>query len=374
VEVEYIVKKERKIMKKVLAIIISSCLLLTFFVGCTSAPPAGQTGNLQVEVGDAPASAGVDHIWITIANLETHQGGGGPWTIIDPNPPMFDLKTIEGSQAFLTSQNLDTGRYTQIRFDITDIAVQVGPIKYDAAPPDDKIRLVEPFDIVDGETTKIIVDFNASEELYFNSQGEYAFNPIIRLIVPVPGILGIVTPSMDNGEVGVEYRAGLRPQLQAIGGKKPYTWSVSSGSLPPGLTLNPSTAVISGTSTQQGTYTFTIVVADSSSPQMTDSKSFTVRINPPLSVVIVDTSLPSGEKGEPYVAVIDVEFGLPPYTFTVTKGSLPPGLDMFGYGSDGMVDISGTPTQSGDFSFSITVTDSSSPTTVDTQDFTLFIQ
>jgi hypothetical protein len=361
-------------MKKVLAVLITSCLLLTFFAGCTSAPPAGQTGDLQVMVGDAPPSAGVDHIWITIANLETHQGGGGPWTMIDPNPPTFDLKAIEGAQQFLTEQTLNTGRYTQIRFDITDIAVQVGPIRYAVKPPDDKTRLIEPFDIVDGETTQIIIDFNASEEIYFNSQGEYAFNPVIRLIVPVPGVLGIVTPSIDNGEVGVEYRAGLRPQLQVVGGTKPYKWSVSSGSLPPGLTLDPSSAVISGTPTQPGTYTFTILVTDSSSPPMTDSRSFTVRINPSLSVIIITTSLPSGEKGEPYVAVIDAEFGITPYTFTVTQGSLPPGLDMFGYGSDGMVDISGTPTQSGDFSFSISVTDSSSPTTVDTQDFTLFIQ
>ena len=46
--------------------------------------------------------------------------------------------------------------------------------------------------------------------------------------------------------------------MKATGGKAPYTWSVVNGALPPGLSLNASTGVISGITTTKGTYNFTV--------------------------------------------------------------------------------------------------------------------
>lgn len=374
-------------MKKVSIFVAVFILVSALLTGCSGSPrdkqtgtpvitnpPPNEIGYLQVVVADAPPSASVDHIWMTLVNIETHQGGSGPWTLIDSNPPLFDLKLTEGSQQVLTSQTLLVGTYTQIHFELANVAIQNGPTKNDAKLSHDDVRLVENFKIVAGETTKVILDFNASESLIFNSQGEYLFDPVVHLLVSKPGVLGIVTPGLDNGEIGAPYRAGLRPQLQAIGGTKPYKWSISVGALPPGLSLNAATGVISGNPSHVGSYIFTVQVTDSSTPAQTNSMSFTVRIAPALGVVIATTSLPNGEQGEPYVAVLDAIFGVTPLTFTVSSGSLPDGLTMFGFGSQGSVDISGTPTKSGDYSFSITVTDSSSPPQSDTQDFNLFIK
>jgi hypothetical protein len=61
--------------------------------------------------------------------------------------------------------------------------------------------------------------------------------------------LVVLTTSLPSGTVGVPYSA----QLAASGGKPPYKWTVVSGSLPPGLTLDPTTGIISGVPTQAGT-------------------------------------------------------------------------------------------------------------------------
>lgn len=68
----------------------------------------------------------------------------------------------------------------------------------------------------------------------------------------------ITTPSLPDGEVGVDYAT---EQLNAIRGEPPYTWSVLQGELPPGLSLN-SGGILSGTPTEGGLYAFTVVVED----------------------------------------------------------------------------------------------------------------
>ena len=63
----------------------------------------------------------------------------------------------------------------------------------------------------------------------------------------------------SSGQVGVAYSSAV----VASGGTSPYTFMISSGSLPPGLTLNPSTGAITGSPTTAGTYSYTAKVTDS---------------------------------------------------------------------------------------------------------------
>jgi hypothetical protein len=72
----------------------------------------------------------------------------------------------------------------------------------------------------------------------------------------ITGGLTITTTSLRRGMVGVSYSDGLA----ASGGTQPYSWSLASGSLPPGLTLNSSTGAITGTPTTAGTSSFTAQV------------------------------------------------------------------------------------------------------------------
>lgn len=69
-------------------------------------------------------------------------------------------------------------------------------------------------------------------------------------------------PTLPTGIIGVNYTNAFSG-FTATGGVPPYSWSLPSAGLPPGLTLNPSTGVISGVPTQQNIYDFTLRLTDS---------------------------------------------------------------------------------------------------------------
>jgi hypothetical protein len=92
----------------------------------------------------------------------------------------------------------------------------------------------------------------------------------LSIIIYAP--LSISTSTLPAGTKGAAYSQ----TLTASGGKTPYTWSISSGSLPTGLTLNSSTGVISGTPTKKGKSSFAVKVIDANAKTATKSLSITV--------------------------------------------------------------------------------------------------
>ena len=88
-----------------------------------------------------------------------------------------------------------------------------------------------------------------------------------------PG-LGVTTTTLPPGTVGSAYSA----TLAGIGGTSPYTWSISAGQLPPGLTLGSATGAISGNPSSTGSYNFTAMVTDSSSTQKTASQPLVINV------------------------------------------------------------------------------------------------
>ena len=84
---------------------------------------------------------------------------------------------------------------------------------------------------------------------------------------------------LPNGTECTTYSADI---FSVEGGTPPFTWSVSAGTLPPGLTLAPSTGAITGTPSKgaAGTYGFTVTVVDSTQPTLTASQAQTITIAP----------------------------------------------------------------------------------------------
>jgi hypothetical protein len=180
-----------------------------------------------------------------------------------------------------------------------------------------------------------------------------------------PAALSITVSSLPAGTVQAAYSA----TLSATGGAVPYTWSITSGSLPPGLTLSPS-GQISGTPTQAGGSSFAVQVTDSSSLAQTASTSLSITIaaagaNP---VQITTTSLPGGQVNSAYSATLAATGGATPYSWSLSGGSLPAGLSLSAAGQ-----FTGTPTASGTVSFTVRVADSSSPAKTATANLSITI-
>ncbi len=97
--------------------------------------------------------------------------------------------------------------------------------------------------------------------------------------------VSITTSSLPSATAGTAYSA----TLQATGGTAPYSWSLTSGILPTGLTLQ-STGLLSGTTSQTGQFNLTISVGDSSSPQQTATQSFVLAVG---SAVISGNAAPA---------------------------------------------------------------------------------
>ncbi len=176
---------------------------------------------------------------------------------------------------------------------------------------------------------------------------------------------GITTPPLDSTFVvigteslpdGVVNSPYTTTTLNAYGGTAPYSWTLNAGELPNGLSLS-STGVISGTPTAAGTSHFMVRVEDSSIPiHKFDTQQYSIYIDSdsnPDPLTITTASLPSGVKGYWYGATLEATGGVWPRTWSLNPGSaLPTGLSL---DSGGV--ISGTPTVSGSFSFTVRVTD-----------------
>jgi hypothetical protein len=176
--------------------------------------------------------------------------------------------------------------------------------------------------------------------------------------ITINAALAIDQAVLPEDTVGVAYNA----QLTVTGGTAPFTWAVTEGALPDGLTLDPDTGLISGTPTTAGSFDFTVTVTDADTN--TASQPFTVVIN--ALPVIDQTSLPGATVGTPYSQQLTVTGGTAPVTFAVTNGALPDGLSL---DADGL--IFGTPTTEGSFAFTVTATDAVGVTA--TQDYTIVV-
>lgn len=89
------------------------------------------------------------------------------------------------------------------------------------------------------------------------------------------GSFQITTTSLSDAQQGAVYSA----TLTASDGTTPYVWSITSGSLPTGLSLNTAAGQISGTPTQEGTFAIKVQVRDSSSPAKSASKPLALTVN-----------------------------------------------------------------------------------------------
>ena len=148
-------------------------------------------------------------------------------------------------------------------------------------------------------------------------------SPNVFALVNAPqwSILSVTTTNVPSGRVGVAYANSLA----ATGRVTPYTWGLTSGSLPAGLSLAPGSGTISGIPVAAGSFPFTVQVADPENPPATASASFTLTVEPalvPSTTVLTASGLPAAPGGNvTFTATIDGAGGIPSGTVTFLNGS-----------------------------------------------------
>lgn len=175
----------------------------------------------------------------------------------------------------------------------------------------------------------------------------------------------LTSSSMPGGVIHVAYSQPLK----AVGGTQPYHWSLVGQSVPPpGMTFDSAAGAIGGVPTATGLFAFAVQVTDSASPQPGSVQSV-VGLTVYAAPAFVPTTLADTARGQSYAAMVFVDGGVPPLGANVVSGVMPDGLSIASANAGTAFFISGNPTKSGLFQFSLKASDAYSPPNTVTQGF-----
>lgn len=183
--------------------------------------------------------------------------------------------------------------------------------------------------------------------------------------IAVNALLAIATSSLPFATRGVPY-FGV---VSATGSPGPFTWALSAGDLPEGLSLSESTTdsvTIFGTPLTTGTSKFTVEVTAAG---ISIDQNLSIAVNPPPPLSVATKSLPVGTVGAAYNQTLQAASGVPPYTWKMTAGAPPAGISP----PTSIGAISGTPTAAGTSSFTVQVLDSSTPVQMATANLSITV-
>ncbi len=206
-------------MKKNFVVILVLLFLMILVSGCKNILPileddsiASGKGRLEIYLTDlsekykANDSVNYSAVYITISKIEAHvagvdDGAEGYWIVLkewtEGEEPQFDLITLQDVSELLVDEFFEVGKYTQIRLFITEASVlvetkskenkliEVGtdgePVEIPSAYQTG-IKLIHPFEIVEGEETILTIDFDAEKSIIKTGNGNYKLKPVIKVI------------------------------------------------------------------------------------------------------------------------------------------------------------------------------------------------
>jgi hypothetical protein len=159
------------------------------------------------------------------------------------------------------------------------------------------------------------------------------------------GSITVTTTEAPRATLGVPYDLAL----QQVGASSP-AWRLSSGSLPPGLSVSTG-GRITGTPAEEGAFSFTVEASESGLLPGQRALSIEVLNGGSGSITVQPSTLPQATVGAPYSASLTASGGTAPYAFQIISGR-PDWLTMDSQGR-----LSGTPDAAGQHTMTISVFD-----------------
>ena len=190
----------------------------------------------------------------------------------------------------------------------------------------------------------------------------------VTITVSQPTLTLNLSGALPGGTVGTAYSQ----TISASAGGSPYSYAVTSGTLPAGLSLDTSTGALTGTPTTDGSYSFTITATDTYGA--VGSESFSLSVDPVAAPSLVFTpsggALPAAMAGEDYSQAISASGGSGSLLYSLDSGTMPQGmiLNVSTGALSGPLDANATV---GDYSFTLRVTDGGSASA--TASFTIHV-
>ena len=165
----------------ILALVTGACAQTT--------PTQAATGTLKVYITDARSREEVTGIIVTVSEVQVHkalaeqeqeqqqtQQSEGEWisVTIDDTARTFNLLDIEGIEQYLGQIEIEAVKYTQVRLVVETVQVEFnnsGNLE-DARIPSKELKIVHPFNIMRGETTALVIDFDADRMITVTGSGD----------------------------------------------------------------------------------------------------------------------------------------------------------------------------------------------------------
>ena len=204
-------------MKKKIFFTLISLFFVILISGCINISPimgdnlmASGNGRLKIFLTDAPGD--YLEVNITISKIEAHmtgeeKGAKGNWVTLKEwmgnEEPTFNLIELHDVNELLVDENYETGKYTQLRIFVekADLRVETDEtsenngkeVEVTSEVPSDifdveipsvyqsGIKLVHPFEIIEGKITELTIDFDARESIIKTGNGNYILKPTIKL-------------------------------------------------------------------------------------------------------------------------------------------------------------------------------------------------